>query len=74
MSDRKQYLITFHSQEGGVGKTVLAWHLTDAFAEPGRLHERANERALKVALVDADLTGTSISDAVPLRARRPDGP
>jgi len=73
MSDRRQYLITFHSQKGGVGKTVLAWHLANALAEPRRLRKRANEPALKVALIDADLTGTSLSDVVAVRAVRPNG-
>jgi NUBPL iron-transfer P-loop NTPase len=50
---------SFHSVKGGVGKSTLSYLTARLLAEEG-----------PVALVDADLTGTSLADVLPLRAPR----
>ncbi|MEA3404014.1 MAG: P-loop NTPase [Armatimonadota bacterium] len=70
MSDDTRHVISFHSQKGGVGKSVLAWHLVSHLAKPGLHEDRKDEKPLRVTLVDGDLTGTSIADAEDLRAAR----
>jgi hypothetical protein len=54
---------SFHSVKGGVGKSTLSYLVTRLLGERVKDGER-------VALVDADLTGTSLADALPLRAPR----
>lgn len=47
---------SFHSVKGGVGKSTLSYLVARAFATEG-----------PVVLIDADLTGTSLADVLPLR-------
>ncbi|MFH0822196.1 MAG: P-loop NTPase [Pseudomonadota bacterium] len=61
-------LITIHSQKGGVGKTLIALYLARKFAQ-----QEEGVLGLRTVLVDADLTGTSLAEAVPLCAPKPDG-
>lgn len=53
---------SFHSVKGGVGKSTLSYLVARLLAEDG-----------PVVLVDADLTGTSLADVLPLRAPRWNG-
>ncbi|MEP7122663.1 MAG: ParA family protein [Byssovorax sp.] len=53
---------SFHSVKGGVGKSTLSYLVARLLAEEG-----------PVVLVDADLTGTSLADVLPLRAPRWNG-
>ncbi len=48
--------VSFHSVKGGVGKSTLSYLVARAFAKRG-----------PVALIDTDLTGTSLADVLPLR-------
>ncbi|MFH1114917.1 MAG: P-loop NTPase [Pseudomonadota bacterium] len=61
-----KWLITIHSQKGGVGKTLIALYLARRMAEkdPKGLNRRT-------VLIDADLTGTSLAHAIVLRAPAP---
>ncbi|MEZ4301068.1 MAG: ParA family protein [Polyangiaceae bacterium] len=52
---------SFHSVKGGVGKSTLSYLVARLLAEASPPDER-------VALIDADLTGTSLADVLPLRA------
>ncbi len=54
-------LVTIHSQKGGVGKTLIALYLARKFAQKGE-----GGLGLRTVLIDADLTGTSLAEAVPL--------
>ena len=54
---------SFHSVKGGVGKSTLSYLVARLLAERAKPGER-------VALVDADLTGTSLADVLTLRAPR----
>lgn len=56
---------SFHSVKGGVGKSTLSVVTAVALADA---HPNA-----RVYLVDMDLTGTSLADALPLEAPRWDG-
>lgn len=53
-------VLSFHSVKGGVGKSTLS---TLAALQAARAHPEA-----AVWLIDMDLTGTSLADALPLRA------
>lgn len=53
---------SFHSVKGGVGKSTLSYLAARRLAEYG-----------PVALIDADLTGTSLADVLDLRAPRWNG-
>lgn len=61
-----KWIITIHSQKGGVGKTLIALYLARRMAEKQR--EGLNRRSV---LIDADLTGTSLAHAIDLRAPSP---
>jgi hypothetical protein len=54
---------SFHSVKGGVGKSTLSYLVARLLAEQAPPGER-------VALIDADLTGTSLADVLSLRAPR----
>lgn len=54
---------SFHSVKGGVGKSTLSYMVARLLAEQAPEGER-------VALIDADLTGTSLADVLSLRAPR----
>ncbi|MEW6349716.1 MAG: P-loop NTPase [Thermodesulfobacteriota bacterium] len=56
-------LITIHSQKGGVGKTMIALYLARKFAQ-----QVDGGQGVRTVLLDADLTGTSLAEALPLRA------
>ena len=56
---------SFHSVKGGVGKSTLAVITA--------LHHAQQQDAKKVALLDMDLTGTSLADVLPLEAPRWEG-
>lgn len=57
---------SFHSVKGGVGKSTLSYLVARLLAEQAPEGER-------VALIDADLTGTSLADVLSLRAPRWNG-
>lgn len=57
---------SFHSVKGGVGKSTLSYLVARLLAEQAPEGER-------VALIDADLTGTSLADVLALRAPRWNG-
>ncbi len=58
LPQNNKFLITIHSQKGGVGKTFIAYYLALKLASSG----------IQTVLVDADLTGTSLADVLPLEA------
>lgn len=71
MDRRPQLLVTFHSQKGGVGKSVLAWHLAHALALGATENGLTSEQKRRVVLIDADVTGTSLADVLALEAVPP---
>lgn len=59
---RTLHCYSFHSVKGGVGKSTLSTLLAHTFA--------AQQADTPVYLIDMDLTGTSLSDVLPLEAPR----
>jgi hypothetical protein len=62
-----KWLVTIHSQKGGVGKTLIALYLARKFAQDSDGHQ-----GKPTVLVDADLTGTSLAEAIHLQAPHPE--
>lgn len=62
---KTKLLVSVHSQKGGVGKTILALYLARRLAQKGD-----EWPGLKTVLIDADLTGTSLAEGIPLVAPR----
>lgn len=75
-STTSKYLVTIHSQKGGVGKTLIALYLARRFVEglqplpPGK--DWAPD-GLRTVLIDGDLAGTSLADVLPLSTRTLNG-
>lgn len=66
--ETRKRLITIHSQKGGVGKTLIGLYLARRLAQ--NLDGWKSERTV---FIDADLTGTSVAEALPLLAPKEDG-